>query len=55
MKRLAIIVVTITLAATSVLLFQLGTEPKDIDVSNCQTSWKDGHITSVICLGERAG
>lgn len=51
MNRLAIIVVTALLVATSVLLFHLVTEPKKIDVGDCDTRWRDGRIVSVTCPG----
>lgn len=52
MKRFVIAAIAlIILSATSSVLFQLVTEPKDIDVSDCTTQWEKGRISSVVCPG----
>lgn len=41
----------IILVLSGYIAVELITEPRDIDVSNCETRWSDGRITSVRCPG----
>lgn len=49
MRRIAIMSVAITIAISGVISFQLVTEPRDIDVSDCRTWWSHGRVASVTC------
>ncbi len=56
MRRVLVLsVVLVVLVMSTWLAVELLTKPKDIDVSDCKTRWKDGRIASVVCPGGLPG
>ena len=51
MRRIFVSLVVVMVVASGVLAFLLLSEPRNVDVSDCKTKWKNGRITSVVCPG----
>lgn len=55
MRRAVLLGLVVMLMLFGWIAFELVTEPRDIDVSNCETRWRDGRIISVTCPGGPPG
>jgi len=55
MRRAVLVVLVVMMMLSGWIASELLTEPRDIDVSNCRTRWRDGRITSVTCPGGLPG
>jgi len=51
MRRVVFIATTVLLIFAATLVLQLLAEPQDVDISSCQTQWRDGRIVAVVCPG----
>ncbi len=56
MRRVILISLAVVVFALSgYIAVELITKPKDVDVSDCKTRWRDGRIVSVRCPGALPG
>jgi hypothetical protein len=50
-----VIVFMIVISIAAAVAYELVTEPRDIDMSDCSTRWRDGRVVSVTCPAEPGG
>ena len=55
MRRMVIVSLILVIMFSGSIAFALITEPRDIDVSDCNTRWRNGRIVSVTCPGSIPG
>ena len=55
MRRMLIVFMIVISIAAAAVAYEIVTEPRDIDVSDCSTRWRDGRVVSVTCPTDPKG